>query len=57
MKRYDKNGDKTLSFEEFKLIMEEKLKNEMMTSDTVINDLKREFKKVDMNNTRMLNIG
>lgn len=57
MKRYDKNGDKTLSFEEFKLIMEEKLKNEMMTSDTVINDLKREFKKVDMNNKRMLNIG
>jgi len=37
--------------------MEEKIKNEMMTSESVIDDLKREFKKVDMNNKRMLNIG
>jgi hypothetical protein len=39
------------------MIMEEKIKNEMLTSESVIDELKREFKKVDMNNTRMLNIG
>ena len=46
-----------MSFDEFKMIMEEKIKNEMLTSESVIDELKREFKKVDMNNTRMLNIG
>ncbi|KAL4486335.1 hypothetical protein ABPG72_007121 [Tetrahymena utriculariae] len=57
IRRYDKNGDRTLGYEEFKMIMEEKIKNEMMTSESIIDDLKKEFKKVDLQNTRSLNIG
>lgn len=56
-KRYDKNNDRALSYDEFKEIMEEKIKNEMMNSESIIEEIKREFRKVDMNNTRALSIG
>lgn len=56
MRRYDKNNDKTISYEEFKIIMEDKIKNDMMTAETIIDELKREFKKVDIDNSRLLNI-
>ncbi|EGR32199.1 hypothetical protein IMG5_092660 [Ichthyophthirius multifiliis] len=56
MRRYDKNNDGTISFDEFKIIMQEKIKNEMMTAETIIDELKREFKKVDIDNSRLLNI-
>lgn len=36
--------------------MEEKLRNEMLTSETVIDELKREFRKVDLNNSHQISI-
>jgi hypothetical protein len=54
--RYDTNNDHKINFEEFKEIMEDKIKNEMLTSEAVIDILKREFKKVDLDNKRSLTI-
>lgn len=36
--------------------MEEKLRNEMLTSESVIDELKREFRKVDLNNSHQISI-
>jgi hypothetical protein len=36
--------------------MEEKLKKEMLTAESVLDDLRREFKRVDCNNNRRLTL-
>ena len=53
--RFDKNTDGTISFNEFRDIMEEKIVGEMMNADDLIHDIRNEFKKVDINRSRMIN--
>ncbi len=53
--RFDKNKDGQISYEEFRIIMEERMKNEMLTAEDIIDDLIKEFKKVDITNKRKIN--
>jgi len=43
-------------YDEFLIVMEEKLKKEMLTAESVLDDLRREFKRVDCNNNRRLTL-
>jgi hypothetical protein len=44
-----------LSKEEFKIIMEERLIQEMKSMEDILDDLKVEFLKADTNGTHMIN--
>jgi EF-hand domain len=55
--KYDKDKDQKITIDEFKILMEEKFKSDMLTSESIIDDLKREFKKIDLENKRLLSIG
>jgi len=43
MRRFDKNGDGKISYPEFRTIVQERLKSEMMTAEDMIDDIRREF--------------
>lgn len=43
MRRFDKNGDGKISYQEFRVIVQERLKSEMMTAEDMIDDIRREF--------------
>ena len=53
---YDKNGDKTINFEEFKIIMQDKILSEFMSTENIKEDLKKEFKKIDTKKENKINI-
>ena len=50
----DANRDGKVSFEEFKYIMEQKLKKDLLQMEQLLSDLRYEFKKADINNDRQL---
>ena len=52
--KFDKDGDGKISFEEFRYIFQDKLKNEMMVMDELISNLRKEFKKADIYQNRLL---
>ena len=52
--RIDKNKDGKISPEEFREVMEEKIKKDILQLDDLLSDLRAEFKKADVNNTREL---
>jgi hypothetical protein len=56
MQRFDKNGDGKLSYDEFRYIMEERLRGEMNSVTETINTIQREFMRADINGTRQLNL-
>lgn len=53
---FDKNKDEKISFDEFKFIFYEKIRSEMMLMDETMAKLRKEFRKADINQTRMLNM-
>lgn len=53
---FDKNKDEKISFDEFKFIFYEKIRSEMMLMDETMSKLRKEFRKADINQTRMLNM-
>ncbi|EGR29782.1 hypothetical protein IMG5_148630 [Ichthyophthirius multifiliis] len=53
--RFDKNNDGQISFLEFKIILEEKIKQEILTAEDIIDDLRKEFFKVDLYKKRVIN--
>jgi Ca2+-binding EF-hand superfamily protein len=56
MSTFDKNKDEKISLDEFKLIFYDKIRSEMMLMDETMSKLRKEFRKADINQTRMLNI-
>ena len=56
MQTFDKNKDEKISFDEFKFIFYEKIRSEMMLMDETMSKLRKEFRKADINQTRMLNM-
>ena len=53
--RFDKDGDGKISYPEFLYIFQDKLKSEMMVMDEMISNLRKEFKKADIYQNRLLN--
>ncbi|EAS04294.2 EF hand protein (macronuclear) [Tetrahymena thermophila SB210] len=53
-KKYDKDGDKTISYKEFQIIMTQQIYNNMLNVSDIIDDIKTLFKRVDINNTNTL---
>ncbi|KAL4481140.1 hypothetical protein ABPG72_015095 [Tetrahymena utriculariae] len=52
---FDTNKDSKISFDEFKSVVSEKLMEEVMAAEDIVEDLRLQFKKADINNTRLLN--
>ncbi|EAS04958.2 EF hand protein (macronuclear) [Tetrahymena thermophila SB210] len=52
---FDTNKDSKISFDEFKSVVSEKLMEEVMSAEEIVEDLRMQFKKADINNTRLLN--
>lgn len=53
--KFDKDGDGKISYAEFLYIFQDKLKNEMLMMDEMISKLRKEFKKADIYQNRLLN--
>ncbi|KAL4454267.1 hypothetical protein ABPG74_012224 [Tetrahymena malaccensis] len=54
-KKYDKDGDKTISYKEFQIIMTQQIYSNMLNVSDIVDDIKTLFKRVDINNTNTLN--
>lgn len=53
--KFDRDGDGKISYGEFLYIFQDKLKSEMLMMDEMISNLRKEFKKADINQNRLLN--
>lgn len=52
--KFDKDNSGTITYDEFRLIMEDFMKNEMKNADNLVKDIRREFKRSDITNSRCL---
>jgi calmodulin len=55
MRKFDKNQDSQISIDEFRLIMEEKIKSDVYAMEEMVAEIRKEFIAVDVNNNRVLN--
>lgn len=53
--KFDKDGNGKISYGEFLYIFQDKIKSEMMIMDELLSNLRREFKKADIYQNRLLN--
>jgi Ca2+-binding EF-hand superfamily protein len=53
-KMFDKDGDNTISYDEFSSIIKDFLRKEMSQANDFLSELRKEFKAADTNNTRCL---
>jgi Ca2+-binding EF-hand superfamily protein len=55
MDRFDKDSDGKISFDEFKVIMKDKVRNEILTPEDILDDLRNEFENIDYKKDGRLN--
>lgn len=52
--KFDTDGNNKITYDEFRMIMEEFMRNEMSNADELVSILRKEFKKCDIRNVRCL---
>ena len=55
MRKFDKNQDSQISIDEFRFIIEEKIKSDVYAMEEMVAEIRKEFITVDVNNNRVLN--